>query len=93
MKCKSCQGTGRIPFLDIVDNKIVNIEQECPVCNGTGKIEQTNEQWFCLLPTEEKAKVIYKIAKDNFQELRKMFYLVANDDCDAIAMWLKEVHE
>ena len=53
----------------------------------------TNEEWFASLTTEEKAKVIYKIAKDNFQELRKMFYLVANDDCDAIAMWLKEVHE
>lgn len=52
----------------------------------------TNENWFISLPTEEKAKEIYKIAKDDFKELRKLFYGVANDDCDAIAMWLKEKH-
>lgn len=64
----------------------------CPACGGSGKVEQTNEEWFCTLSTEEKAKVLYKIAKDDFKELRKLFYGVANDDCDAVAMWLKQPH-
>lgn len=33
---------------------------KCPICGGTGdttnNIPPTNEQWFCSLPTEEKAK-------------------------------------
>ena len=71
----------------------------CPKCRGVGRIpfreEQeiyTNEEWFCGLSTEEKAKEIYKIAKDDFKELRKLFYGVANDDCDAVALWLKQPH-
>ena len=42
--------------------------------------EQTNEEWFCSLPTEEKAKRIINIA--------------VNSDCDyrTIVEWLKEKH-
>ena len=29
---------------------------ECKKCHGTGKIETTNEEWFCALSTEEKAR-------------------------------------
>lgn len=33
---------------------------KCPICGGTGdttnNIPPTNEQWFCSLSTEEKAK-------------------------------------
>lgn len=70
---------------------------KCPICGGTGdttnNIPPTNERWFCSLPTEEKAKEIYKIAKDDFKELRKLLYGVANDDCDAVALWLKQPHQ
>ena len=60
MKCYKCNGTG-----------YYDIDNECPVCDGTGEYEpfdadveldklypakQTNEEWFCQLPTEEKAK-------------------------------------
>lgn len=40
----------------------------------------TNEEWFCTLPTEEKAKRIINIA--------------VNSDCDyrTIVEWLKEKH-
>jgi len=42
--------------------------------------EQTNEEWFCTLPTEEKAKRIINIA--------------VNSDCDyrTIIEWLKQPH-
>lgn len=41
----------------------------------------TNEEWFCQLTTEEKAKRIINIA--------------VNSDCDyrTIVEWLKEIHE
>lgn len=49
MKCPVCDGKGYFPISDIA-------AKVCPQCNGTGEIEQTNEEWFCQLPTEEKAK-------------------------------------
>ena len=60
MKCYKCNGTG-----------YYDIDNECPFCDGTGEYEpfeadveldklypteQTNEEWFCQLPTAEKAK-------------------------------------
>lgn len=52
MKCKFCGGSGK-------DNWMVGtVFLPCPVCNGTGEITQTNEEWFCQLSTEEKAKWI-----------------------------------
>ena len=86
MKCPKCGGKG-------LYNHVADYYVRCNKCNGTGEIEQTNEEWFCLLQTEEKAKEIYKIAKDDFKELRKLFYGVANDDCDAVALWLKQPHK
>ena len=65
MKCKVCGGTG-------TSNTCVNgTFKPCSFCDGTGEYEpfdadveldklypakQTNEEWFCQLPTEEKAK-------------------------------------
>lgn len=67
MKCKICGGTG-------TSNTCVNgTFKPCSFCDGTGEYEpfdldveldklypteQTNEEWFCNLPTEEKAKWI-----------------------------------
>lgn len=44
MKCLKCNGTG------IDDDRLT-----CYECGGTGEVEQTNEEWFCQLSTEEKA--------------------------------------
>ena len=49
MKCPKCGGKG-------LYNHIADYYVRCNKCNGTGKIEQTEEEWFCSLPTEEKAK-------------------------------------
>ena len=65
MKCKMCGGTG-------TSNTCVNgTFKPCTFCDGTGEYEpfdadieldkldsepQTNEEWFCGLSTEEKAK-------------------------------------
>ena len=50
MKCELCHGTGELLGLH-------GIYEKCPVCNGSGSDgQQTNEEWFCALPTKEKAK-------------------------------------
>lgn len=60
MKCTHCNGTGR-RFVPTNKNAITGngYTADCPFCNGTGTIEMTNEQWFCTLSTEEKAKWLY----------------------------------
>ena len=49
-------------------------------CDRYKRDTTTNEEWFCSLPTEEKAKRIINIA--------------VNSDCDyrTIVEWLKEKH-
>ena len=54
MKCPRCNGTGKIK--QPMCSGSYCRKYICPYCNGTGEIEQTNEEWFCLLSTEEKAK-------------------------------------
>lgn len=64
MECPRCDGMGK--YINIFGDVI-----RCDFCYGTGEIkrnedgsvspigkqrEQTNEEWFCFLPTEEKAK-------------------------------------
>lgn len=46
-----------------VMGKCPHIKRCCPVVwDKYGRIkQQTNEKWFCQLPTEEKAKVISKL--------------------------------
>lgn len=56
MKCKNCRGTGERHTINWETGKVYIVQGEkCPVCGGKGDIEQTNENWFCSLPTEEKA--------------------------------------
>ena len=57
MKCSNCNGAGK-RFVPTNKNAITGngYTADCLFCNGTGEIEVTNEEWFCQLPTEEKAK-------------------------------------
>ena len=56
MKCKSCNGTGKINIIDFAKQGWKDTKKVCPICHGTGTIEQTNEKWFDGLSTEEKAR-------------------------------------
>ena len=51
MKCQLCDGKGE--YMHAIGGY-----RPCEHCNGTGKIVQTNEEWFCSLSTEEKAEHI-----------------------------------
>ena len=50
---------------------------------------QTNEEWFCELQTEEKAKAIVCLAH-NASALAIEYHCT---DVEAICIWLKEVHK
>lgn len=52
MKCDYCDGCGYIDGSDGLT------EIKCWKCEGTGQMEENNEDWFCRLPTEEKANVL-----------------------------------
>ena len=55
MKCPRCNGKRCEP-----DNSGDLVWRACKMCNGTGIVPDNNENWFCSLPTEEKAKYIAK---------------------------------
>lgn len=55
---------------------------ECKKCHGTGIVElMTNEEWFCNLDTEDKAREISDMTAQGYwsEEL--------------VEKWLKEIHE
>lgn len=56
--CKACNGKGYFTGCVYESDEVgfVDKDYECVVCHGTGQIEQTHEEWFCQLPTEEKAE-------------------------------------
>ncbi len=86
MLCKMCGGVGTVSGTFYRNGKYVSDTVACKWCNGTGKIKQTNEKWFCSLPTEEKAKEMCVIMADMAE---------ANDgvwDEKMIEAWLKEEH-
>ena len=83
MKCKYCNGTGE----HIND---ANRMTTCEFCGGKGVIEPlTNEEWFCGLSTEEKAKFLRKIYCDGRDDYVGEWYEQEEED---FLQWLKEKH-
>ena len=76
MKCPKCGGNGKEYWNG---NVFCNTGFECDKCNGTGEIEQTNEEWFDTLSTEEKAEVFAQLSS-------------YGGNVDAILDWLKGEH-
>ena len=101
MKCKFCDGSGK-------DYWCLNgVPYPCPICNGTGEIKdkpQTNEEWFCQLSTEEKAKWMFRLTykcywcgreyekTKKYNEKECPFHKCL-DDSKGFKKWLKEKHE
>jgi len=77
MKCKECGGKGKIK--EYVCGEWLGNYVTCGFCHGKGEVVQTNEEWFCGLPTEEKAVVIMNIR--NLAVYKEQ-----------IVEWLKEKH-
>ena len=89
MKCKHCDGTGTTNWC--VNGTFVN----CPYCGGTGEMEMdmTNEEWFCQLPTEEKAEKFVILCKNAFEaENYRTKRWTDYQDIDYWKAWLKQPH-
>lgn len=110
MKCKFCDGSGKDYW------ELNGVPYPCPVCNGTGeikdephkKVEQTNEEWFDGLSTEEKAKIIKMMINICIsceehgtvrtrgcllrQNMAKGLLFLPCMDEDGIVEWLKQPH-
>lgn len=92
MKCPYCKGSGKY----FIENKESNFtvvgrvyrEIACPKCMGTGEIKQTNEEWFCLLSTEQKAEALAKreAPQTNITEVKAVLK-------EKWLEWLKAVHK
>lgn len=82
MKCPKCNGSGWD------DEHMI----KCLKCDN-GVIEQTNEEWFCGLSTEEKARVLDVIHWE-IQNYRDDHPSIEDDDVSGFYLkWLKEKHE
>ena len=95
MKCKACNGTG------IDDDRLI-----CYECDGTGEYvpfdldveldklyptEQTNEEWFCGLSTEEKAEFFVKIEMSAMHPVKRGA-VDMEKFIEEVAEWLKQPH-
>lgn len=103
MKCPRCHGTGKITEWVVTDT-LSEYEFPCRKCNGTGEIALTNEEWFCSLSTEEKARFItrYGIRRQvlhSFETVGESIqkstdkHLGTNDIYEPIEEWLKQPHK
>ena len=80
MQCKVCGGAG------VIQGQAPSLVSCCPACDGKGFIEQTNEEWFCNLSTEEKAKWLNQ---QMMYAAREQGYFTV----DGLIKWLKEKHK
>ncbi|MBR3646272.1 MAG: hypothetical protein IKN54_07610 [Lachnospiraceae bacterium] len=97
MKCLECGGTGKVvhPMMSMNGDEYTGEweQHECEVCNGTGEIEQTNEEWFSGMYAEAKAEWLADHMKCSKcpQQNRCNGY---HGGCVALMLeWLKEKHE
>ena len=58
MKCPKCGRTGKEYWNG---NVFCNTGFECDKCNGTGNVEQTNEEWRKTCSAEEFAESLTKV--------------------------------
>ena len=72
--------------------------KSCPFEEPIGKYkieidkQQTNEEWFCQLPTSEKAKVL---SNATYSSVMNSEILIAGKEAEQKKweLWLKEKHE
>ena len=77
MKCQLCDGKGE--YMHAIGGY-----RPCEHCNGTGKIVQTNEEWFCGLSTKEKSHELYR--RCNYASI------FGSPTAEEFEKWLKEIH-
>lgn len=61
MKCPKCNGKGKFIGYYVNDNPV---ECECVICNGTGEVQMTNEEYLRSCNTEQLAEALTKVVLD-----------------------------
>ena len=89
MKCPNCGGTGKEYWNG---NVFCNTGFECDKCHGTGEVEQTNEEWFCSLSTEEKAKEFVAIQLQECDSCEVITDKMIQSCFNRWKEWLKQPH-
>ena len=85
MKCQLCDGKGEYMHQ-------CGGYRPCEHCNGTGKIEATNEEWFCGLSTEEKAKFFVMIEMTAMHPIKRGA-VDMEKFIEEVVEWLKQPHK
>lgn len=82
MICPKCRGEGSYFYNGIC--------YPCERCNDTGEVKTiTNEEWFCQLPTEQKARWLY----DHYVNARTdEYYGRQEKTLSEYQKWLVSVH-
>ena len=75
MICPDCGGKGG-------DTYDVFGWVKCRTCNGTGEVEQTNDEWLRTLPADEQVK-----------EVLSHGFMTEKRTAEEFVKWLEEKHE
>ena len=91
MKCNNCGGTGHCNDVVMVEDGFATRVKHCAVCNGTGEIGQTEQEYLQTCDTEQLAEWIAH---------QTMIALLENQNNHSLRMtypaywveWLKQPH-
>ena len=97
MQCPFCGGSGKcyqqtITYEEVETNRTNKYLTKCFKCNGTGEIEQTNEEWFCGLSTEEKAEFLVMIQMSVMHPVKRGA-VDMEKFIEEVVEWLKQPHK
>lgn len=96
-KCPKCNGTGFVPTNIFGVNGAI----KCDFCDGSGVFitnaetmtEQTNEEWFDGLSTEEKAKVFANATYSTAETPLTILWGGKEAEQKKWELWLKQPHQ
>lgn len=88
MKCKHCNGTGKVRgyFYEKTDiNKWEKVwgDSPCDECNGTGEIKQTEQEYIQTCNHKELTEILFRMIVHGS---------VIRPDRQYISEWLKQPH-
>ena len=93
MKCPCCNGTGRTPMVTIVKTDSgLPCDFPCIECDGTGKVEMTNEYFLQTATTEQLAEWLQE-HMDCMSCGCKTLCCQGHDCKPALIKWLKQPHK
>ena len=83
VKCQKCDGRGYFPLSNIA----VKI---CDCCNGTGEIQQTEQEYIQTCNTEQLAEMLANESKNVINDFKNFDF--KREHKEFWEMWLKQPH-